>query len=86
MQNETYEEIKIGVDEPLRLEEIINSDEEKYSGDGVVNGTIETKKEEYKGHPYSFTLRLGNFASCIFRAVPLESNEEEEKEIQGIES
>ena len=79
MQNQYYDSIRIGVDEPLILKELINTDDKKYDGFGSVNGTIETKEEEYKGHPYSFTLSLSNFASCVFEAIPKKEESKEKK-------
>lgn len=82
MQNVHHKEIKVGVDEPLILKELMNTDDVKYDGPGNVNGTIETKKEEYKGHPYSFTIQLGHYASCVFEAIPKEESEEEKTETE----
>ncbi|MCI5596348.1 MAG: alpha amylase C-terminal domain-containing protein, partial [Lachnospiraceae bacterium] len=79
MQNEHHKELKIGVDEPLTLIELLNTDDIKYDGPGNVNGTIETKKEEYKGHPYSFTIQLAHYASCVFQAIPKEEEMETEE-------
>lgn len=64
-----YESFKIGVDEPVIIEEILNSDSLIYSGKGRVNSgkKIIVDRVPYKNHNYSFDLKIAPFGSMIFK-------------------
>ncbi len=63
-----YKKFRIGVDEPVILEEILNSDSYIYGGNGYDNGKekIYAERLPYKGNMFSFETELAPFGSIIF--------------------
>lgn len=62
-----YKTFRIGIDEPVIMEEILNSDSFIYGGKGLDNANkkIYAEKIPYKGHPYSFEVQIAPFGSMI---------------------
>ncbi|MDR0951164.1 MAG: 1,4-alpha-glucan branching protein GlgB [Candidatus Ancillula sp.] len=61
--NAVYEDFRIALPEAGEYEEVLNTDDLKYGGSGVVNtgnedGKIVAEKQEWTGRPYSAGLRI----------------------------
>ncbi len=63
-----YEHFRIGIDEPVIMEEILNSDSHIYGGNGYDNAEhkIYADRIPYKGHNFSFEAELAPLSSAVF--------------------
>jgi 1,4-alpha-glucan branching enzyme len=61
---------RIGVPQPGRYRELLNTDAEQYGGSGVVNDEIITEAQESHAQPQSLTLILPPLATLILQPVP----------------
>ncbi|RCS25328.1 1,4-alpha-glucan branching protein GlgB [Phyllobacterium salinisoli] len=59
------EDFRIGLPRGGRWREILNSDDGKYGGSGVTNGTVDAIEEPWHGRPASATLRLPPLGALI---------------------
>jgi 1,4-alpha-glucan branching enzyme len=65
---QAFNEFSIGVPERAFYKEIINSDDTKYAGSGVVNKRqVRAKKQPMHGMPYSITIRVPAVGGCILK-------------------
>ena len=71
-------EITTGVPLPGKYKEILNSDDVKYGGTGLVNGRVKRSKErEWDDRPHSVTLKLAPLSVSILKYIPLTSKEQD---------
>lgn len=69
-------EITTGVPLPGKYKEILNSDDVKYGGTGLVNGRVKRSKEkEWDDRPHSVTLKLAPLSVSILKYIPLTPKE-----------
>ena len=61
----TRETYRVGLPKPGLYKEVLNSDDEKYGGSGVVNGTVKAEKIPWNGLPYSVELTLPPLGAVI---------------------
>jgi 1,4-alpha-glucan branching enzyme len=57
----------VGVPIPGAWEEILNSDDTRYGGSGIVNGTLKTAKKPSHGHEQSLSFQLAPLAVHVFK-------------------
>ena len=68
MSNNPYTDFRFGIDTTGYIEEIINSEDSKYSGSGFINpGAIIIENIPQNNMPYSFRVNLAPLGSCIFK-------------------
>lgn len=60
-----HESYRIGLPHAGRWKELINSDDPRYGGSGVVNGSVEAREEGYHGQPASAEVRLPPLACLL---------------------
>ena len=69
-------EITTGVPAPGRYKEILNTDDVKYGGTGVVNGRAKrSKAKEWDDRPHSITVKLAPLSVSILKYIPDEPAE-----------
>jgi 1,4-alpha-glucan branching enzyme len=66
----TIEHYRIGVPFEGSWREVLNSDNEKYGGKGIVNGTIKTTVEGCHNRPQSIEITIAPLAVQVFVAQP----------------
>ncbi|WP_028033238.1 1,4-alpha-glucan branching protein GlgB [Chelativorans sp. J32] len=59
------EDFRIGLPHAGSWQEIINSDDRRYGGSGVVNGTVTATEEPWHGRPASASLRLPPLGAVV---------------------
>ena len=65
-----YTEHRIGVPEPGIYKEVLNSDNTKYGGSGIVNPSpLEAELREWDGRPYSIPLKVPPLGVCILKKL-----------------
>ena len=68
MLNKSYEEFKLGVPYKGLYTEVINSEQDIYSGCNMCNfKPVKAVKEEFLNQPYSLTFRLAPFGAIFFK-------------------
>ena len=68
MSNNQYTNFRFGIDTTGYIEEIINSEDSKYSGSGFINPeAIIIENIPQNNMPYSFRVNLAPLGSCIFK-------------------
>lgn len=67
---EAFDSYRIGVQEPGKYLEIINSDDKKYSGSGKINTkAIKAEKVPIHGQPYSIEIKMPIVGGTIFKKL-----------------
>ena len=61
---------RIGVPQPGRYRQLLNTDAEQYGGSGIVNDEISTEAQESHAQPQSLSLKLPALATLILQPVP----------------
>ena len=64
------EDYRIGVPYPGKYVEVFNSDDEKYGGKGMANGTVDTEEIIMHGYDHSITLKIPAFSVLYFKHIP----------------
>jgi len=57
----------VGVPQSKSIKEILNSDDIKYGGSGVVNDTIKIEKQPWHNKEYSIEINLPPLAGVILK-------------------
>ena len=71
---------KFGVPYPGTYKEILNSDDDKYDGYGMVNTReITAKEEECDGREHSISIKMGPVSVSVWKYVKQEEEEEKEE-------
>ena len=52
------ENYRVGLPTKGKWKEVINSDNQKYGGSNITNGTVEADNQDWHGQPFSAALRL----------------------------
>ena len=69
-------EITTGVPYYGKYKEVLNTDDERYGGTGIVNNRVKRSREvEWDDRPYSVTINLAPLSLSILRYVPLTAAE-----------
>ncbi|MEA4816189.1 MAG: 1,4-alpha-glucan branching protein GlgB [Lachnospiraceae bacterium] len=66
---EVIDGYNIGVEAPGEYEEILNSDNVKYGGSGILNGGIVSKNEPAFGYENSIKIKIPPLGAAIFRLI-----------------
>lgn len=77
LSDQLVEDFIVGIDKPVRLRELLSSDEEIYGGNTKTNKSpIIAKEMPYKGWSHQFTIQLPPFAGIVYEIVrtPLEKS------------
>ncbi|MEY2398032.1 MAG: 1,4-alpha-glucan branching enzyme [Actinomycetota bacterium] len=61
-----HHDYRIGVTVGGAWEELVNTDDRRFGGSGVTNGTVVAEDETWQGRPYSVALRLPPLGVCWF--------------------
>jgi len=62
------EDYTVGVPHAGKWKEVLNSDDQRFGGSGVVNGELKAQKKPSHGHEHSITFRLPPLCVMIFEA------------------
>jgi 1,4-alpha-glucan branching enzyme len=75
MKGNYYNDYDIGVEEPGIYQEVLNSDDKKYSGwHHIQNGVIHTQaRPGIENKPYRLTIKLGSFAAIVLKRMKVEN-------------
>lgn len=70
LSDRAYTPFYVGVDEPMQMREVLNSDRIEYGGSGRINGSglLKTEQRAHKGHSYRLPIALAPFGSCILQS------------------
>ncbi len=75
--------VTVGVPCDGKYREILNTDDAKYGGAGLVNNRVKKAKAvEWDERPWSVTIRLAPLALCILRCIPYTQEELDRRAVQ----
>ena len=63
----TREHYRVGVPEKRRYQEALNTDDSRFGGSGVTNGTLAADDDGTHGRPHAITMRLPPLATVILK-------------------
>ncbi len=63
----TREHFRVGVPEKRRYQEALNTDDTRFGGSGVTNGTLAADDDGAHGRPHAITMRLPPLATVILK-------------------
>ena len=69
-QANAMEQYSVGVPSGGTWKEVLNSDDKKYGGSGMINGDLKAVKKESHGQDYSVSFKLAPLAVMIFEGNP----------------
>jgi 1,4-alpha-glucan branching enzyme len=71
MKGNYYNDYDIGVFEPGTYQEILNSDNEIYSGWNRINPNplVAKQRPGPEGKPYTLTITIGSFAAIVLKKI-----------------
>ncbi len=85
-QANAMEQYSVGVPSSGTWKEVLNSDDKKYGGSGMVNGDLKAVKKASHGQDYSVSFKLAPLAVMIFEGNPGKPKVAEKTKVKAIDT
>jgi 1,4-alpha-glucan branching enzyme len=85
-QANAMEQYSVGVPSSGTWKEVLNSDDKKYGGSGMINGDLKAVKKASHGQDYSVSFKLAPLAVMIFEGNPGKPKVAEKTKVKAIDT